>query len=201
MNGPAPVAGLLLAAGAGRRLGQAKALAHLDGRLLVDLAADTLRAARVDPRVVVLGARADDVRGRADLTGFTVVVNTSWEEGMGGSLRAGLSALSGRAAAVVVTLVDQPLVTAEAIERLIGAWHAGAVAAVATYDGQPANPVLLDASLWDEVSADAVGDVGARPYLRAHPEVVTPVACDGVGRPDDIDTPDDIDSVRRRLQQ
>ncbi|MGB8651298.1 MAG: nucleotidyltransferase family protein, partial [Mycobacteriales bacterium] len=68
----------------------------------------------------------------------------------------------------------------------------GAVAAVATYEGQPRNPVLLDRSTWVEVAAGAVGDVGARPWLRAHPDLVSRVPCDGTGTPSDIDTPADL---------
>jgi nicotine blue oxidoreductase len=193
----AAVAGLLLAAGSGTRLGRPKALVQWQGRLLVEHGVALLRQAGLDPCVVVLGAAADDIRRHADLGATEVVVNARWAEGMGGSLRAGLGALDGRAPAVVITLVDQPLVGTQAVARLIAAWEAGAQAAVATYQGQPANPVLLDASLWADVATDATGDSGARRYLRRHPELVTPVPCDGTGSAADIDTPQDLAEVSR----
>jgi nicotine blue oxidoreductase len=44
------------------------------------------------------------------------------------------------------------------------------------------------------------GDTGARPFLRAHPELVTTVECGDTGRPDDIDTPEDLARIRSELR-
>src|ERR1700754_101176 len=90
-----PVAGVLLAGGAGRRMGMPKALVRHAGRLFVESAAEVLAAGGRDPVVVVLGARADDVRAEADLAGYQVVDNPDWPEGMGASVRVGLAALTG----------------------------------------------------------------------------------------------------------
>ncbi len=103
--------------------------------------------------------------------------------------------------ACVVALVDQPLVGAAAITRLRAAYAAGATAAVATYGGRPRNPVLLDRSTWSAVSRAAVGDTGARGWLRAHPGAVSPVACDGTGSPDDLDTPEDLAALAELAQR
>lgn len=191
------VAGLVLAAGGGSRLGRPKALVELDGRLLITRAVDLMAEAQLDPRVVVLGAAADEVRDTADLAGLDVVDNPDWEEGMAGSLRTGLAALAGRADAVVILLVDQPFVGAEAVRRLVAAWEDGAAAAVATYDGEPRNPVLFDVGLWPAIARSAEGDVGARSFLRSHPDVVTHVPCDDTGSADDIDTAEDLARVER----
>jgi CTP:molybdopterin cytidylyltransferase MocA len=94
--------------------------------------------------------------------------------------------------AVVVALADQPLVGAEAVARLIAAYRDGATVAVAAYHGQARNPVLLARECWAEVIAMATGDQGARPFLRARPDLVTVVECGDTGRPDDIDTPADL---------
>ncbi len=187
-----PVGGLLLAAGGGARFGRPKALVELSGERLVERGARLLRAAGLDPVVVVLGAAADQVRAEADLDGVEIVDNPAWDSGMGSSLRTGLAALTGRAPAAVVALADQPGVGIEAVRRLVAAWAGGARVAVATYDGQRRNPVLLDAAVWEAVATAATGDEGARPFLRAHPEVVMAVGCDGTGYPDDVDTPEDL---------
>ncbi|SBW19040.1 hypothetical protein FDG2_0933 [Candidatus Protofrankia californiensis] len=92
----------------------------------------------------------------------------------------------------MIALADQPLVGAEAVRRLLTAHASGAVAAVASYGGQPRNPVLLHRAIWAEVSALAHGDVGARAWLRTNPDRVVTVPCDGTGSPDDVDTPDDL---------
>jgi CTP:molybdopterin cytidylyltransferase MocA len=195
------VAGLLLAAGEGRRLGQPKALVEVAGRRLVDRGVGTLTEGGCAPVVVVLGAALGDVPGAR------VVVNPDWATGMGSSLRAGLAALrdtprAGPGAAetgaaepvdaVVVALVDQPGVGPRAVARLRAAYADGAEAAVATYAGRPRNPVLLGRAVWGEVAALASGDTGARAWLRAHPERVTSVPCDDAGSPDDIDTAQDL---------
>ena len=125
-----------------------------------------------------------------DLTGKVALV-TGGGSGIGEAACYTLA----RAGAAVVALVDQPRIGASAVRRHIDAWHAGAVAAVATYDGQPRNPVLLDRSVWPEVAALADGDVGARGWLRAHRERVTAVVCDGTGDPTDVDTRADYDAL------
>jgi nicotine blue oxidoreductase len=143
--------------------------------------------------VVVLGASAADVLIRAHLIGARSVIAKHWEDGQGASLRAGLADVAATDAdAVIVALVDQPWVGAEAVRRLREAGEAGAAAAVATYDGQPRNPVLLVRATWEEVATSAVGDVGARAWLRANPDQVVAVACDGTGDPRDVDLPDDL---------
>jgi CTP:molybdopterin cytidylyltransferase MocA len=182
------VAGLLLAAGAGRRMGRPKALVELAGEPLVQRGLRLLRDGGCAPVVVVVGAAADEVRPLC--AGAQVVEAPDWRTGMAASLRAGLAALE--ADACVVALVDQPGVTPAAVERLRAAHRAGAPAAVATYAGRPRNPVLLDRSTWAGVAAAASGDEGARTWLRAHPGQVVQVDCTDVGTPDDLDTPQDL---------
>jgi len=186
------VAGLLLAAGAGRRMGGPKALVELEGEPLVRRGIRLLAQGGCDPVLVVVGACAGQVRELCD--GAEVVEATDWDTGMGASLRAGLTRLGDEPAVTgaVVALVDQPLVTSAVLDRLRAAHAAGAVAAVATYDGRPRNPVLLARSTWQGVSAAATGDEGARGWLRAHPDLVLQVDCTDVGAPDDLDTPLDL---------
>lgn len=188
---PGPVAGLLLAAGAGRRLGGPKAVLEVDGERLVDRGVRTLTAGGCAPVHVVAGAVPLRVPGAV------TVDNPDWTAGMGSSLRAGLASLPREATAVVVALADQPLVSPEAVRRLVAAHLDGATVAVASYAGRPRNPVLLAREHWPLVSELAVGDVGARPFLRANPNLVTQVACDDVSDPADIDTQEDLAQVRK----
>jgi nicotine blue oxidoreductase len=118
---------------------------------------------------------------------------------MGSSLATGLGALPGACAAAVIALVDQPLIGPGVIQRLIAAYLDGAGIAVASYDGKLRNPVLLARDEWAGVLALATGDVGARPYLQAHPDRVTAVECGDIGRPDDVDTLEDLARVSRAL--
>jgi CTP:molybdopterin cytidylyltransferase MocA len=191
------VAGVLLAAGEGSRLGRPKALVEFGGQTLAERGVRMLRAGGADPILVVTGAVP--VR----LERIHTVHNERWRTGMGSSLRAALLALTEAAegadvGAVVVALADQPLVGAGAVARLIAAYRDGASVVVAAYDGRPRNPVLLAREHWPEVIATAVGDQGARAFLRARADLVTPIECGDTGSPDDIDTAEDLERVARR---
>jgi len=186
------VAGVLLAAGQGSRFGRPKALVEWDGQTLAERGVTMLRAGGADPVLLVTGA------AEVKVDSAFIVYNEHWRTGMGSSLRAGLRALPPDADAAVVALADQPLVGPESVARLIAAYQAGAGVAVAAYGGRPRNPVLLAREHWPEVIATATGDQGARAFLRARPDLVTLVECGDTGRPDDIDTPADLDRVAGR---
>ena len=179
-------AGLVLAAGEGRRFGGRKQLALLDGRPLIEHALAAL--AGLDRVVVVLGAHADEVRRGADLGAAEVVVCDGWEEGMSASLRAGLAALRG-AEEVVILLADQPFMTAAVVERVRAA---AGPAARAVYGGEPGHPVVVRGPLLER-AGELRGDAGFRALLGDAAEV----ECSDVADPRDIDTRDDLEVVRR----
>jgi CTP:molybdopterin cytidylyltransferase MocA len=205
------VAGVLLAAGDGSRLGRPKALVVVGGQSLAGRGVGLLAAGGASPVIVVTGAAQLDAdlreRARPDgtgasdggLPGVISVHNPDWQTGMGSSLAVGLAAVPDECTAAVLALADQPLVGPEAVRRLIAAHAAGASVAVACYEGRPRNPVLLGREHFAEVADLATGDVGARPFLRAHPELVTQIECADTGRPDDIDTPADLARVEALL--
>jgi len=191
------VAGVLLAAGQGSRFGRPKALVELDGQTLAERGVGLLRVGGADPILIVTGAAPVELGAEAQVR---TVYNAEWPTGMGSSLRAALRALAepevgADVGAAVVALADQPLVGAAAVSRLIAAYRAGASVAVAGYDGRPRNPVLLAREHWPEVIAMATGDQGARAFLRGRPDLVTLVECGDTGRPDDIDTPADLEHI------
>ena len=175
------VAGLVLAAGAGVRFGQPKAPVVIDGERLVDRAVRVLTEGGCDPVYVVLGAWVGEVDG-AD-----IVVNDDWPEGMGSSLRIGLTVISEQtdADAAIVTLVDLPGLTAEAIRRIV---DADADLVVACYSGERGHPVKLARRHWAEAIAVAQGDEGARRLLRGRDDVVL-VEVGDVAAGYDVDVP------------
>lgn len=188
------VAGLLLAAGGGRRLGgRPKALLEHRGRPLVEHAVGVLRAAGCARVHVVLGAAAAVVRERAELGDCVLVENPRWADGMGSSLRAGLGSLTGTPArAALVSLVDQPGIGAEAMGRVLAAYEDETSLVSAAYDGVRGHPVLLGAAHWAGIAATATGDRGARAYLKDHPGALRLVECGDVAEPYDIDTAADL---------
>ncbi|WP_055701262.1 MULTISPECIES: nucleotidyltransferase family protein [Streptomyces] len=192
--GAGEVAGLVLAAGGGRRLGgRPKALLPHHGRPLVEHAVRVLREAGCGRVHVVLGASAEAVRARAALPGCVLVDNPEWEEGMGSSLRAGLASLAGTdASAALVSLVDQPGIGAVATARVRAAYRSPGTLAAAAYEGRRGHPVLFGSAHWAGIAAGAVGDQGARAYLREHAGDLTLVECGDVAEAYDIDTAADL---------
>lgn len=185
------VTGLVLAAGAGRRYGMAKALVVHHGELLVRRAAGTLREAGCNPVLVVIGASASQVRATAPELAY--VDNPGWASGMGSSLRAGLAALAGTPAeAVVVLLADMPGITPAAVRR-IAAYAAPAALVTGGYGDRRGHPVLLGREHWAGVARTATGDRGAREYLRAHAAEVRVVPVGDVADDTDLDVPPDGD--------
>jgi molybdenum cofactor cytidylyltransferase len=190
------IGGLVLAAGAGRRFGGPKQLADLDGAPLLQHAVDAMLAVpAIEPVLVVLGAASDRVRAAVDLGGAEPLVCDDWAEGMAASLRCGVRAV-GDCDWTVVTLGDQPLVTpqviAAVIDRAVSA-PAGVAAVRATYGGEPGHPVALGRPIIASVG-ELRGDIGARELL-AH-AVTRTVEVGRLCRPDDVDTPEDLEALR-----
>jgi CTP:molybdopterin cytidylyltransferase MocA len=185
------IAGLLLAAGEGSRLGRPKALVSVGGRTLVERGVELLRDGGTDPVVVVTGAV--DV----SLPGVVTVHNPDWRTGMGSSLRTGLATLPADSGAVVVALVDQPLIGTEAVSRLISAFldEPGLIG------GRRRNPVLIPRQYWADVAAAAEADVGARGFLEAHNHLITIIECGDIGRPDDLDTEEDLKRISELIER
>lgn len=186
------VGGIVLAAGAGSRFGGRKQLAPFRGRPLIEHALEAMAAAPVDPVILVLGADAELVRERAELRGALLVVCADWADGQSASLRAGLAALDHADAAVVV-LGDQPLISPDAVARVVAARSPEADAVRASYDGVCGHPVLLERRVWAGLAALS-GDAGARELLGGLS--VRAVPCDGLGSPEDIDTPNELEVLQ-----
>jgi CTP:molybdopterin cytidylyltransferase MocA len=188
------VVGIVLAAGAGTRFGGevAKPLAPFRGRPLVTWPVAALREGGVEDVVVVLGAHAEAVAGVLD--GVDVVVCPEWAEGLSASLRCGVAAAAARGAeAVVVVLGDQPLLSGAAVAKVVEARAPGSAIAVrATYDGVPGHPSLIESIMFTAL-AELRGDSGARELLRGAAFVI----CDGLGSPEDADTPEALARMDR----
>ena len=200
------VRGLVLAAGAGRRMGGPKALLRItpDQPTLVERAVDLLTAGGCDGVTVVVGSAGDEVEVLVRALGRDVDIAhcPDWDEGIGASLRAGLAALAaathegGRVTeAVLITLVDLTDLTAEVVARVLddpepgarpeGHWRAELRRAA--YRGVPGHPALIGRDHWEAVAHEAGGDQGARGYFRTHPHDL--VECGDLATGRDADTP------------
>lgn len=183
MSGQPPaVAGVLLAAGGGRRYGTPKVL--VEGWLPAALAA--LADGGCDRLAVVLGAAEAPVPD-----GVAVVTAPDWRTGLSASVRAGLDYATGiRADYAVLHVVDTPDVGADVVARVLHAAVASAGGlARATFNGRPGHPVVIARRHWPAVSASLSGDRGAGPFLRAAQDVAH-IECADLAGGRDHDRPD-----------
>jgi CTP:molybdopterin cytidylyltransferase MocA len=177
--------GLLLAAGAGRRMGRPKAL--VDSWLRHGVAA--LTDGGCAEVTVVLGAAAEEAVVLLDGLRVDVIVAEEWSTGMGASLRAGLEGLSSLSPvpeAALVSLVDLPDVGPGVVRRLLATPADTTTLRRAAYAGGPGHPVLIGRDHWVGVAASATGDRGARGYLAGHE--VELVDCTDLATGRDVDT-------------
>jgi molybdenum cofactor cytidylyltransferase/nicotine blue oxidoreductase len=179
--------GLLLAAGAGSRMGMPKALVRADdGEPWLVRGVRTLTDGGCGRVTVVLGASAEEALPLLEGSGATGIVVADWAEGMSASLRAGLAALTVTDSdAVVVTLVDLPDVGADVVRRLLDPAPDRATLRRASYDGQVGHPVVIGRDHWTGVAAETSGDRGARGYLATHD--VEAVECGDLASGRDVD--------------
>jgi CTP:molybdopterin cytidylyltransferase MocA len=185
------VAAIILAAGASRRLGQPKQLVQLGSETLLDRAVRVASEAGCAPVLVVLGAEADLIQSRCDLSGAIPVLNDRWAEGMATSIRAALEMFhveQFKVDGAMLMVCDQPAMTAEHLRVLAAT---GRITA-SEYAGRRGVPAYFPASTFTEL-ADLTGDAGARELLRAAEAV--PLA----GGELDVDTPEALEEARRRF--
>ena len=173
-------AGLVLAAGEGKRFGGPKAPYVHKGERLIDRAVNVLTEAGCDPVFVVLGAWIGDVPDA------TILENQNWSTGMGSSLQVGLKHLNSESGIdeVVVSLVDLPGLTSEAVSRII---NTPGEIVVAAYYAKRGHPVKFASSTWPELIKSAIGDQGARSYIAEHPDQIVLVEVGDVATGEDMD--------------
>lgn len=192
------VTGVLLAAGAGSRLGLGpKALLRkTSGETLLAAGLSALLAGGCDHVVVVLGAGAQQISAQlAKDERITVLVNAAWSSGMGSSFALGMSKAPAKSP-VLVALVDQPGLSAELVQRLIEARRGGRITAAgyrrAGAQLRRGHPVLFAPEHSGPAALSASGDAGARAYLAAHEDLIDLLDCSDLDSGLDIDTIDDL---------
>ncbi len=184
----APIAGAVLAAGAGRRMGGPKATIESGGERLLDSAVDALFAAGCDPVLAVVRPGTTPRLGQA-------VVNADPSRGMRSSLELAVDAAekAGPVGALAVVLVDVPDLLPDAIRLVMSSWRPGRIA-VGTHGAQIGHPIVMSPLLWRAAVGQAGPDEGARAFLRARSDLVDRIAIPGDGT--DLDTPADLERWR-----
>lgn len=182
-------------------MGSPKQLLRLAGESLVRRAATTALASHCSPVIVVVGAEAESVTREIEDLPVERVENVHWAEGMGSSIRAGVIAAAATHPppdAVLVTLADQPAVTAPLLDQLVVAAATAPAGLVACeYAGTIGAPALFASRHFDALRRLS-GDRGGKALLAAHREtvVLVPFAPAAI----DVDTPDDYRRLGARME-
>lgn len=189
------VSAVMLAAGSSSRMGGEDKLIRQAGQTpLIRRAAEALCASKADEIIVV--TRPDDAARRSALNGLSnvrITENPAASEGMGATIRVGMTAVAAAADAVLIALADMPDIQARDIDRLIAAFSPAdgrEIIRATTEDGAPGNPVLIGRRFF-ELLATLEGDEGARRILAAHRDLVADVRLSGKAAKTDLDTKDD----------
>ena len=188
------IAGIVLAAGRSRRMGEPKAFLRLEGRSFLERAVAALREGGCGEGVVVVGPPLDEVARRtadaAEALGARVAVNPDPGAEQVDSLRAGLRALGAEVTAAAMLPVDVPEVSPALVRALIAALRAAdAPVAVPAREGKHGHPVLFARRVWPELLADPLPE-GARTVVHAHREALAEVPVPTLAA--DVDTPEDF---------
>ena len=184
------ITAIVLAAGKSERIGRPKPLLPTgDGTPFLTAILETMTGTAVDEVRVVVGHEAEQVIDVGGLVRHVIVHNREFERGMLSSVQAGIRALPHGTSAFLLWPVDQPLVRADTVDRVIDAWkrrHAPVV--VPVYRGKRGHPTLFSAKLSPELLR-APETEGARAVVHAHEKSLEEVEVDDAGILTDIDTP------------
>lgn len=187
------VAGLLLAAGSSRRLGEPKQLLPYKGRTLLDASLDVVRAAPFDQRLVTVGGAATEVVDVVDFAGVDVVDSLHFTDGCSSSIVSALEQVAPGSAGIVLLLGDQPGVSCSAIESLIHAGLQGNAIAVCRYDNGIGHPFWFGQQTFTDL-ADLHGDKAVWKLIESGKYSVGEVKIAG-DVPLDVDTWDDYQAL------
>ena len=186
------VAGVVLAAGQSRRMGESnKLLMEIEGVPLVRRTVEALRAANVAEVVVVTGHQKAEVREALAGLDVRLVHNPHYADGLSTSLKTGISALAPDVAAAVVGLGDMPAVTTAHFNKLIAAFdpEAGRAIGVPVHHSKRGNPVLWARRFFEDMQGVS-GDTGAKALIGANESLVYEVEFGDTGVLTDLDTPE-----------
>jgi molybdenum cofactor cytidylyltransferase len=193
------IAGLILAASQGKRLGAVKPLMPADHAVLLDKVVRQCRKAKLDELIVVLGHEARQIVQRIPLNGIKVIINSEHRVGSSSSIQRGLAHVSSRFDAVMIGSGAMPLVTSDTIDTLIAEYKKSKKGIVVpVHDSQRGQPVIIDMK-YLEALLTLRGDIGTKAVLDSHPDDIREVKVDSDEVLIDIDTREAWEKVRSRL--
>jgi len=191
------ISAILLAAGESRRMGTFKQLLDFEGKTFVERCVDELLASKANEVIVVTGHRDDDVRRTIGEREVRFAYNAEYRSGMAGSILCGLSAVAPGTEAVLISLADQPQITAHVIDQVVDAYLTQRPSIVVPrYSGRKGHPIIIDLKLKDEVFKMDPAE-GLRRIVRRYSgeTVYVEAATDAILT--DFDYPEDYSALKR----
>jgi len=191
------IGAIILAAGEGKRMKRIKPLVKIDGKTMLEMVIDKVKASKIDERILVLGYMADTILSLLNFEGLKVVINRDFSEGMASSLALGIKALDKRCKACLIFLGDKPFFSVNTVNQLIDIYNEGKGEIILPkYKGERGHPVLFDKSYFKDL-VKLKGDMGAKALIEKYKEKVFEVDVEDEGILIDIDTEEDLKKVLR----
>ncbi len=195
------VTALILAAGQGKRLGGVKPLLTHETATLIELVIANYRASKVNNIILVLGHEARRVVQKIPLAGLKVVINPTPSLGMSASIQRGMAHLATRSEAIMIAMGDMPLIGPDTINTVIAGFEKSKKGiAVPVFDKKRGHPVIFDQKKYIDSLLELRGDVGAKEIIEANPKDILEVKVKTDGVLVDVDTKEDWESIRDRLE-
>lgn len=176
-----------------RRFGSTKQLQIIDGVPMVRRAAVLARAVCEDNTLLVVGHDQQRVVAAANGECQFIAVNDNFAEGLGSSIACAARSLAPSADALLILLADQPLITEDHLNALLGVWSGDDDEIVATsFADVQGPPVLLPGSSFPRLF-ELGGDAGARKIIQDPDFRVSSVKFEQAAV--DVDLPEDLDQI------
>ena len=174
------IGGVILAAGASSRLGRAKQLLPYKGERLIDRMVSLFTDLPLSEVCLVYGARRAEIEPVIAKFSVTQVYNPDWSTGMAGSLQTGLTTLLALApdlSAVLIALVDQPLLTITHFTAMLEMYRANPDSIIAAaYEDIRGVPAIFPSCFFPELLSQKT-QVGAKKLIKKYADQVIPFSC------------------------
>jgi len=189
------IAGIILAAGEGKRIGQNKGLLTIDGISFLEKVIVPLKEAGCDPVIVVGGAQSDKVKAEAFKHGAEFTLNEKWQAGQFTSLKAGLRQLRRDVEGAIIALVDHPLVNTKTYALLLDEFlEYGDKIILPICNGRRGHPIALPKEIIDEIISAPDSSI-LKDIIFNHADMIYETLVEDPGILKDINTNLDLEGI------
>ncbi len=196
------IAGIILAAGEGKRIGKHKLKLQLGSKSVIEWVLEATASSLLDEIMLVIKPDDKELVEIGKRWNATIMINPEYKKGMSTSIKRALNELRHRVEmnGFCLILGDQPFINPQIINLLIKNFSMGQKEIVVPYhQGKRGNPVLFDIA-WKEEFMQVSGDLGGRVLIKKYPAKVRRVDISDYAVLFDIDREEDYIKARRHLE-